>query len=68
MYTDRPVIDKTGLKGAFDIALDPWAPLIRVGDSLFVLLEEQLGLKLEGQKGKAEGLVVDRAQKPMTEN
>jgi uncharacterized protein (TIGR03435 family) len=81
-YTDRPVIDKTGLKGAFDITLDPWAPLIRVGDttgresnlsdperpSLFVLLEEQLGLKLEGQKGKVEVLVVDRAEKPMTEN
>jgi uncharacterized protein (TIGR03435 family) len=82
VYTDRPVIDKTGLKGAFDITLDPWAPLIRVGDtadrennlrdperpSLFVLLEEQLGLKLEGQKGKVEVLVVDRAEKPMTEN
>jgi bla regulator protein blaR1 len=82
MYTDRPVIDKTGLNGAFDIKLDPWAPLIRVGDtadresnlrdperpSLFVLLEEQLGLKLEGQKGQVEVLVIDRAEKPVTEN
>ena len=36
--------------------------------SLFVLLGEQLGLKLEGQKGQVDVLVIDRAEKPVTEN
>jgi uncharacterized protein (TIGR03435 family) len=36
--------------------------------SLFVLLEEQLGLKLDGQKGQVDVLVIDRAEKPVTEN
>jgi bla regulator protein blaR1 len=83
LYTDRPVLDKTGLNGTFDIKLDPWLPLAQVAGasddrepglrdasrpSLFVLMEEQLGLKLESQKGEVETLVIDRAGKPMAEN
>lgn len=78
----RTVIDKTGLTGKYDISLEwapdeaqygglppearPTAPDLN-GPSIFTALQEQLGLKLESQKGPVEILVVDRAEKP-TEN
>jgi len=57
---DRPVLDKTGLDGFFDITLD-WA---EAGPSLFTALEEQLGLKLEPRKTPIEFLVIDNVEKP----
>jgi uncharacterized protein (TIGR03435 family) len=64
-----PVLDKTGIKGVFDISVgikpEP-------GADTFVLwqrvLEEQLGLKLESQKGPVEVLVIDHAERVPTEN
>ncbi len=62
----RPVIDRTGLDGAFKVDIrwsaddSPDAP----GPSLFTAIQEQLGLKLESAKGAVEILVIDRAQKP----
>lgn len=74
--TGRSVLDKTGIAGEFDFTLD-WSPdeappgaAADAGDpfakspSLLDALEEQLGLKLEKQKGPVEVLVVDRAEKP----
>lgn len=79
-FLDRTVIDKTGLTGNFDISLEwtpdetqalqlpPDAPKPppsdATGPSIFTALQEQLGLKLESQKGPVEVFVIDRAEKP----
>ena len=76
----RTVVDRTGIQGAFDFALE-WVPgegeprkkvdgvevplpADTSGPSIFSALQEQLGLKLESRKGPVEILVVDRAEKP----
>jgi uncharacterized protein (TIGR03435 family) len=71
----HPVIDKTGVTGSYDLKLD-WAPAQDApsgdaaqasapgGPSLFTAVQEQLGLKLEAQKGPIETLVIDSAEKP----
>jgi uncharacterized protein (TIGR03435 family) len=68
---DRTVIDKTGLTGKFDFQAQFTPDDSRAPDSsnpeLFTALQEQLGLKLEPQKGPVEIFVIDGAQKP-TEN
>jgi uncharacterized protein (TIGR03435 family) len=72
----RPVIDRTDLKGLYNISLK-WtddnsaagdSPLARkslsLGPAFFTALEEQLGLRLESAKGPVEYLVIKSAQKP----
>jgi uncharacterized protein (TIGR03435 family) len=65
---DGPVIDQTGYTGSFEVHLE-FAPLNGDGSSdstrpsLFTALQEQLGLKLESQKGPAEILVIDHAER-----
>jgi bla regulator protein BlaR1 len=84
LQVGRPVIDKTGLTGAYDFALE-WTPepgqggpesiglppaldFPRASDSngpsIFTALQEQLGLRLDAQKGPVDLIVVDRAEKP----
>jgi uncharacterized protein (TIGR03435 family) len=82
----RTVLDKTGLKGNYDFALqwtpdqsqpamlmgpeggkpgtDNAPPPESSGPSLFTAIQEQLGLKLESQKGPVEILVIDHVEKP----
>src|SRR5262245_55621013 len=56
----RKVIDKTGLTGLFNIRVElPPDPLNPTGPSIFTVLEEQLGLKLESSKGLADVLAID---------
>ncbi len=80
LILDRPVLDRTGLKGGYDFDLS-WTPdlppgfaeggLINgqpvdtSGPTIFAALEKQLGLKLEPQKGPVEILVIDHAEKPV---
>lgn len=68
----RRVIDKTGLDGKYDFELkwttDPSAAPLAPGDpdgpSIFTALQEQLGLRLEADKGAVEILVIDKAERP----
>ena len=72
---DRPVIDKSGIIGGFDLHLK-WAadtPVSASGPaiaddpttpSIFTALKEQLGLKLEPANSPVEILVIDHVEKP----
>jgi len=74
----RPVIDRTGLTGAFDWNVefapesavpnpnDDPAPSSQPSDrpSIFTALREQLGLKLQPGRGPVSVLVVDRVEPP----
>jgi uncharacterized protein (TIGR03435 family) len=77
---DRPVIDRTGLKGGFDFnlaftrelppgmregALINGAQVDTSGPTIFEALQKQLGLRLDRLKGPAEVIVVERAEKPL---
>jgi len=75
---DRPVVDRTGLSGSFDLTLE-YTPREQLDSqpgpdasasdpsappSVFTALQEQLGLKLEPQTGPVDVLVVDHVEQP----
>jgi uncharacterized protein (TIGR03435 family) len=77
------VLDLTGLKGLFEVKLEwtpddsrppvnggaaPAASDVPAGPSIFAALQEQLGLRLEAQKGPLDVVVIDQAEKVPTEN
>lgn len=62
----RPVEDHTDLNGNFDFQIE-WAPeetADSADPSLFTVLKEQLGLKLQSAKGATEVLVIDQISHP----
>lgn len=61
----RIVSDKTGLAGNYDFSIewDSQSDVESAGPSLFTVLKEKLGLRLETQKGHMDVLVVDTAEK-----
>ena len=68
------VLDRTGLKGTYEIKLE-WTPQTPpgtdspdTGPSIFTALQEQLGLKLEARKDAVDVLVIDRADRVPVEN
>jgi uncharacterized protein (TIGR03435 family) len=78
-YLDRPVLDRTGLKGVFEVQLEwsldrpgarpaptPESPREEAGltgPSIFTAVQEQLGLRLQSAKGPIETIVVDSVEK-----
>jgi uncharacterized protein (TIGR03435 family) len=72
---ERPVQDRTGLAGYFDLDLQ-WRPepgkegpldaglSESLPTSVFTALQEQLGLKLESTRGSADVLVIDHVEQP----
>ena len=69
----RPVFDKTGLNGRFDVDFRAAPPGAREGSPAGALppiataLEDQLGLKLQQDRAPVEVLIIDRLEMP-TEN
>jgi len=64
-YLERPVIDQTGLKGAFDFeyrfsSTDPSTDVVTVITASL----QGLGLKLTAGKGPVETLVIDQVEHP----
>lgn len=75
MNPGRPVLDRTGLTGTYDIHLEWWddtassppdsdTPIDPPGASLIGALRKQLGLQLEPGKGPREFLRIDRLERP----
>ena len=72
----RPVVDNTSLTGRFDVYLkftpynaiaigaQPFQTDDLSSPSIFVALQEQLGLKLESSKGPVQILMVDHVERP----
>ena len=74
----RQILDRTGLKGAYDFTLQytPETPILGLqdpgaapppdssGTSIFTALQEQLGLRLELTKGPVDVLVIDHIEQP----
>jgi uncharacterized protein (TIGR03435 family) len=81
MWVGRIVVDKTGLTGNYDFNLtwtpdqmpqrppgmggpEP-PPIDPNGPSIYTAVQEQLGLKLDSQKGPVTVLVIDHAEHPV---
>jgi uncharacterized protein (TIGR03435 family) len=68
---DRPILNRTGLEGTFDVALEFTQPRVGAGGapaaegaSIFTAVQEQLGLKLEPQRAPLDVVVIDSVERP----
>jgi bla regulator protein blaR1 len=64
----QPVIDQTGLKGAYDFNLtsspEQSATTIETDPPMFTAIQQQLGLKLVPSKGPVDVIVIDHIEQP----
>jgi uncharacterized protein (TIGR03435 family) len=81
--TNRIVVDRTNLPGAFDVDMrftadglpqigppglpNPTPPADSDTPSFFTAVQEQLGLKLDAQRGPMEVVVIDHAERPTSD-
>ena len=79
-WTDRPLLDKTGIKGLYKIETTPWLPMEVATTSpppgtkqdgadvsdlpTLFTVFERLGLKMEPRKDHVEFIVIDHIEKP----
>jgi uncharacterized protein (TIGR03435 family) len=69
---EREVVDRTGLTGTFDFELEYAPDSVRTAapdptqllPDVFTALQEQLGLKLESQRGPVEYVVIEKIERP----
>ena len=73
IFVDRPVVDRTGLTGEFDIELEV-TPFFRLANNpqleditVFAAIQETLGLRLDSESISLSVVVVDGIEQP-TEN
>jgi len=74
-FLGETVVDKTGIEGVYDFALrwtkddlDPNGTDAASAPTLFIALQETLGLRLQPQKVPVEIVVVDHVERVPTEN
>jgi bla regulator protein BlaR1 len=80
-HMDRPVVDRTGISGFYDLTVKLGASSADVkrtmesveaggegAPSVFTMVQDYIGLKLESSKSPIDLLVVDSVQKVPTEN
>jgi uncharacterized protein (TIGR03435 family) len=74
-YSERPIVDKTGLSGQYDATLeyDPRPAAGTHGEAdaspmLSVAIEQQLGLKFVDKKLPFEVIVIDHVEKNPIDN
>ena len=71
VFTGRPVLDKTGLTGTYDIQFEA-TPQFRIDQnpddahdiSALTAVKEQLGLKLQAAKDPVNVIIVDHVEEP----
>ena len=80
MLVDRPVLDRTGLAGRYTFTAnlqdlpaglstaDQKTAVAQSDAPVFTALQEQLGLKLESQRGPIETVVVGHADRVPTDD
>jgi uncharacterized protein (TIGR03435 family) len=61
---ERVVLDRTGLKGSFDVDLEWASDPASDKPSIFTAVQEQLGLKLEFERNPVDVLVIDHVERP----
>jgi len=66
-YADRPVLDRTDLKGTFDFTLN-WEPDQIGATPLFRTVERELGIRTRMANAPVEFIVVDHLDKQPTDN
>jgi uncharacterized protein (TIGR03435 family) len=73
-FLNRPVIDRTGMSGTFDVVMEfvpeqngvpkPDSQALDTGPTFLEALSEQVGLKAESTKGPADVLVISHIEHP----
>ena len=74
-WSDRPIVDHSGLTGTYKMDTDGWIPMRGPGGgseglddpvrpTLFTVFEKQLGLKLESQKAVIETYFIEHVERP----
>ena len=73
-YLDRPLDDRTGITGQYDVKLEWTPPALGTGPdsvpiagdniSIFTAIRDQLGVKLDSGRGPVEMLVIDHIEPP----
>lgn len=78
-FTDRPVVDHTGVASPVDMVLNfapegtrlasatPTSSVPPTGVSVFTAVQEQLGLRLAASRSAVEVVVIDRVERPTSD-